>query len=101
MKLPSFKEVIATSNFIVIKPEKDFMKLPPLKVPDLQKHFYCVTCNRSFKRKYDMVRHSRIHLKEKPFRCNFCHKGFTRKDSLAKHIETAKRKSNKMKKKNS
>lgn len=46
----------------------------------------CSVCNRTFKRIYDLKRHLRIHLENKPFQCKDCGRGFTRTDTLAKHI---------------
>jgi len=46
-------------------------------------------CNKSFKRKYNLEQHMRIHSEKKPFECNYenCNKTFNRKTALKHHIE--------------
>ncbi|KAG4106273.1 hypothetical protein H8356DRAFT_1269307 [Neocallimastix lanati (nom. inval.)] len=51
------------------------------------KPFKCVLCNTSFKRKYDLLRHKRIHTGEKPFVCEICNKRFSRSDILKRHMK--------------
>lgn len=100
MKLPSFQELTKFLNKPLLPPlgtTTDTMeKLPlltfesPQQPPPLvlKGPFYCSVCDRPFKRKSDMSRHSRIHLKVKPFNCFYCDKGFTRIDSLSRHCKT-------------
>ncbi|KAH6900539.1 hypothetical protein B0T10DRAFT_600815 [Thelonectria olida] len=44
----------------------------------------CAHCARSFKRAEHLMRHERIHTKEKPFHCS-CGAAFTRRDLLTRH----------------
>ena len=47
--------------------------------------FPCSVCDHAFKRKYDLVRHSRIHDNVRHFECDMCNKHFARKDNLTSH----------------
>ncbi|ORX97275.1 hypothetical protein K493DRAFT_150666, partial [Basidiobolus meristosporus CBS 931.73] len=49
------------------------------------KPYKCGDCTKSFARKYDLDRHSRLHTGEKPYKCTFCNKGFARVDSRKRH----------------
>lgn len=51
-----------------------------------KKVFNCSTCNRQFSRKYDMIRHVRVHTGIKPYACPFCHKQFARSDARVRHF---------------
>ena len=43
-------------------------------------------CSRAFRRSYDLSRHQKVHLKNRPlYSCQFCHKKFTRLDALKRH----------------
>ncbi|ORY20087.1 hypothetical protein LY90DRAFT_434650, partial [Neocallimastix californiae] len=46
----------------------------------------CDICFKSFSRKYDLIRHRRIHTGDKPYKCKVCGKGFTRSDHRDLHI---------------
>jgi hypothetical protein len=46
----------------------------------------CDICFKSFSRKYDLIRHRRIHTGDKPYVCKVCGKGFTRSDHRDLHI---------------
>ena len=64
----------------------------------LEKHFIehgddfrpyqCPNCTKNFRRRYDLMRHSRIHNYIIPYRCSRCLRGFTRSDSCARHTKT-------------
>ncbi|ORY55781.1 hypothetical protein LY90DRAFT_669568 [Neocallimastix californiae] len=64
----------------------------------LEKHFIehgedfrpyqCPNCTKNFRRRYDLVRHVRIHNYIIPYRCSRCFRGFTRSDSCARHTKT-------------
>lgn len=65
-----------------------FMNEPfelPLPNP---KVFSCPQCNRSFARKYDLIRHIRVHTGVKPYACPSCKKRFSRSDARTRHIRT-------------
>ncbi|ORY00417.1 hypothetical protein K493DRAFT_200377, partial [Basidiobolus meristosporus CBS 931.73] len=46
----------------------------------------CEFCKRSFKRKHDLLRHTRLHTGEKPFPCPQCDLAFSRTDTLRRHL---------------
>lgn len=45
----------------------------------------CTVCSKSFKKPSDLIRHIRIHTKEKPFQCETCSKRFSLKSTLETH----------------
>jgi len=46
----------------------------------------CDICNKVFSRKYDLIRHRRIHTGDTPYKCKICGAGFTRSDHRDRHI---------------
>ncbi|OUM58983.1 hypothetical protein PIROE2DRAFT_30239, partial [Piromyces sp. E2] len=53
-----------------------------------KKPFKCNYCKFSFKRKYDLIRHIRLHTGEKPYMCEWCNKRFYRSDQLNNHYKS-------------
>lgn len=49
--------------------------------------FDCSVCQKSFKLKRDLDRHSHVHIGMK-FQCSVCQKGFARRDKLVRHEKT-------------
>ncbi|ORX80433.1 hypothetical protein BCR32DRAFT_293832 [Anaeromyces robustus] len=46
----------------------------------------CDICKKTFSRKYDLIRHRRIHTGENPYKCEICGLGFTRSDHRDRHV---------------
>jgi len=56
----------------------DFYRIKPFK---------CEYCGFSFKRKYDLIRYTRLHTGVKPYKCEICKKAFYRLDALKRHMK--------------
>ena len=52
----------------------------------IERPFSCPYCSMSFKRRYTLQEHIRIHLGARPYACNICGKSFTQRSSLSKHV---------------
>jgi len=46
----------------------------------------CDICHKIFSRKYDLIRHRRLHTGDTPYKCKICGQGFTRSDHRDRHI---------------
>ncbi|KAI7889162.1 uncharacterized protein EV154DRAFT_388546, partial [Mucor mucedo] len=50
------------------------------------KPYACSYCSRSFTRRHDLQRHTRIHTGVKPYSCPCCQKSFSRSDARRRHF---------------
>ncbi|KRT84747.1 zinc finger protein, partial [Oryctes borbonicus] len=55
---------------------------------DGMKWFICVYCSKEFKKPSDLIRHIRIHTREKPYKCKTCNQCFALKSTLLAHLNT-------------
>ncbi|KRZ30943.1 Zinc finger protein [Trichinella pseudospiralis] len=46
----------------------------------------CHFCDKRFKRKYDRMRHIRVHTGERPYKCDCCQAAFKLKSTLKRHV---------------
>ncbi|XP_043230782.1 zinc finger protein 628-like [Amphibalanus amphitrite] len=53
--------------------------------PGSETELTCGACNKSFRNKYNLKRHSTVHAGVKPFSCEFCGRAFRLKDHLKTH----------------
>jgi len=51
-----------------------------------EEKFRCIFCNMGFNQKGHMIRHQRIHSREKPYKCPKCPKSFLRESNLSGHV---------------
>ncbi|KFO60865.1 Zinc finger protein 263, partial [Corvus brachyrhynchos] len=45
----------------------------------------CPDCGKGFKHNAHLIRHRRIHTRERPYECPQCGKSFSRSSALTKH----------------
>lgn len=63
-----------------------FLYEPPCTHPS--KPHMCIFCSRAFSRRYDLVRHTRVHTGIKPYGCPCCQKYFARSDARRRHFQS-------------
>lgn len=57
------------------------------RVNDIR-YYLCSFCSKEFKKPSDLVRHLRVHTREKPYKCKLCLRSFAVKSTLTTHVKT-------------
>ena len=62
-------------------PQGQHLSQVPMKV----KRFKCEVCDKAFKLKTDLARHSVVHTGEKPYACDICGQKYSRQSTVDLH----------------
>ncbi|XP_073832626.1 uncharacterized protein isoform X1 [Musca autumnalis] len=65
---------------------QDSLTLHQRRHQKIDMHFKCTVCDKSFRTKFKLQRHEKIHSGEKENVCSYCGRGFTQKGDLLKHL---------------
>ncbi|ORX83048.1 hypothetical protein BCR32DRAFT_185095, partial [Anaeromyces robustus] len=73
---PNCNEVFSKNHFAECHSEETDTSIRP---------FICQLCDKTFRRRFDLTRHSNSHNIIKPYHCSRCLRGFARSDSCLRH----------------
>ncbi|XP_047479447.1 uncharacterized protein LOC125032394 [Penaeus chinensis] len=57
-----------------------------LQVDGKGKRFMCVLCCKKYTYRYELLKHARVHTKERPYSCDICSYAFAEKRTLMRHM---------------
>ncbi|CAG0883806.1 unnamed protein product [Darwinula stevensoni] len=75
---------VSSSGVASTKPHKVRTRTPASTKKEGRLH-PCTVCSKSFKDRFSLEAHFRIHTGERPFKCGVCGKGFKQKAHMQKH----------------
>nr|XP_027238911.1 uncharacterized protein LOC113829932 [Penaeus vannamei] len=65
---------------------KETEKNGSLQVDRKGKRFMCVLCCKKYTYRYELLKHARVHTKERPYSCDICSNAFAEKRTLMRHM---------------
>ncbi|XP_037780102.1 gastrula zinc finger protein XlCGF49.1-like [Penaeus monodon] len=82
-ELGNCKETFSSDNLVTHK-ETEEDGLP--QVDRKGKRFMCVLCCKKYTYRYELLKHARVHTKERPYSCDICSNAFAEKRTLMRHM---------------
>ncbi|KAI8621043.1 hypothetical protein BC830DRAFT_1053698, partial [Chytriomyces sp. MP71] len=57
----------------------------PTHNPQHERPFVCDECDKAFRRRKDLERHSSVHISQPQFECDVCGRAYKRRDGMLRH----------------